>query len=354
MATFIHLPSGNWRAQIRRTGQRAISKTFEKKAEAITWSRLMEGNEDAIGAFPDAEARRRTVGQAIDGYMLGYSGRDTAIIKRLSWWKNRYGTTPVADFSAAKIKDALRDLAREDARRYGGKGKPARALGRKKGHATINRYSQAISSVLSWAVDESWIQKNVALGLKRRPEPRGRVRYLTDDERKALLAKCDESAWAELGLLVRLALSTGARLGELLGLRWEDVDLKQKVARIATSKNDEPRVLPLIEPVRKRLEAKVRPIRGGLLFHAERDDKRVNRIWRKHWEAAVAAAGVENFRFHDLRHSCASYLAMSGATPLEIGDVLGHKTLVMVRRYSHLSVEHKTRLTERVLGSMVE
>jgi len=353
MATFARLPSGNWRAQVRRTGQRPIGKTFGKKAEAVEWARLMEGDEEAISGYPDDEARRRTVGQAIDGYMLAYVGRDTAIVKRLSWWKEQHGATPLADFSTAKIKDALRDLARQDAVRNAGKGKPTASLGRKKSPATCNRYLQAISSVLTWAVDESWITKNAALGVKRRTEPPGRVRFLTDDERKALLEACDASECADLALLVRLALSTGARLGELLALQWEDIDLKAKVARVRTSKNDEPRTLPLIEAVRKRLEAKARPIKGGLLFPALRKiDTPLQ--FRPFWEAAVAAAKLKDFRFHDLRDSCASYLAMSGASPLEIGDVLGHKTLAMVRRYSHLSTEHKQRLAERVLGGMVE
>jgi integrase len=354
MATFTRLASGNWRAQVRRVGQRPIGKTFAKKADAVTWSRLMEGDEEAIAGFPNAEARRRTVAQAIDDYMLGYRGRDTAIIKRLSWWREQYGTTLLTDFTQAKIKDGLRDLARQDARRNGGKGKPTVSLGRKKGPATINRYLQAISSVLSWAVDESWISKNPALGIRRQTEPRGRVRYLSDEERVALLEACDGSEWADLGLLVRLALSTGARLGELLGLEWRDIDQKAGLAHLRKTKNDEPRTLPLIEPVRRRLEAKVRPIRGGLLFPSLRDSERRNRVWRRSWEVAVRQARLANFRFHDLRHSCASYLAMSGATPLEIGDVLGHRTLAMVRRYSHLSTEHKRSLTERVLGGMVK
>src|SRR5262245_13973079 len=160
MATFTRLPSGNWRVQVRRVGQRPIGKTFEKKADATEWSRIMEGDEDSIAAFPDAEARRRTLAQAIDGYMLGYKGRDVAIIKRLSWWRTQHGATPLADFTQAKIKEGLRDLARQDARRNAGKGKPTASLGSKKRPATCNRYLQVISSVLSWAVDESWVVKS--------------------------------------------------------------------------------------------------------------------------------------------------------------------------------------------------
>jgi integrase len=357
VATIFRLRSGSWRVQIRRAGERAISKVFEKKVEAVDWSRVMEGSRDNISAFPDAEARKRNVGQAIDAFMLAYTGRDVSIVRRLGWWKDRYGTTPLVDFNhAARIKDALRDLAREDARRWAGKAKPPRSLGKKKGPATCNRYLQSISSVLSWCVDENWIQKNAALGIKRRPEPAGRVRYLSNEERERLLAACDAQAdWPDLPLLVRLALSTGARLSELLALRWQDIDIKAKVARIPTSKNSEPRVLPLLPPVLERLEAKPRPIqKSTLLFHAERDTKRTNKTWRKAWESAVAAAKLDSrFVFHDLRHSCASELAMAGASPLEIGDVLGHRTLVMVRRYAHLSHEHKAALVARVLSEKV-
>lgn len=353
MATFTKLPSGNWRAQIRLSGQNPIGQTFRLKTEAQTWARLMEGDDDAIASFPDAEARRRTVGDAINAYMLDYTGRDPALSVRLAWWKVRYGNTSLAQFTQAKIKDGLRTLAQESAKSGDGPRRPPRSLPRRRSPATINRYQQAVSSVLSWAVDEGWITKNPALGMKKKQEPRGRTRYLSDDERTALLAACDVSEWQDLGLLVRLALSTGARRGELLNLRWHDIDLKARLARIGKTKNDEPRMLPLIEPVRNRLEAKPRPIKGGLLFPAPRNPERHYTDFRKHWKIAVAAAKLQDFRFHDLRHSCASYLAMNGASPLEIGDVLGHKTLAMVRRYSHLSTAHKQKLIERVLTDKV-
>jgi integrase len=353
VATFTRLPSGSWRAQIRKTGHEPIGKTFDSKALAREWAETMEGDREAIDAFPDAEARRRTVGIAIDAYMLAYSGRDEGIVSRLAWWKANYGAVPLAQFTPAKRNDGLRDLSLERAKHCNGPGRTMKALPRAKSPATLNRYAQAISSVLSWCVDEGWLAKNPLLGLKRRKEPRGRVRYLDDAERTALLAACDESEWSDLALLVKLALSTGARRGELLALRWQDIDLKAGLARVPQTKNDEPRVLPLVEPVRKLLEAKARPIKGGLLFPARHDATQPNTSCRLHWNAAVKAAALVDFRFHDLRHSCASYLAMNGATPLEIGDVLGHKTLAMVRRYSHLSAAHKQKLVERVLGDKV-
>ncbi len=117
---------------------------------------------------------------------------------------------------------------------------------------------------------------------------------------------------------MKIALSTGARLGEIQSLRWDDLDLKKGLAQLRTSKSGE------------------RP------FH-----------FRPHWERAVKVAELGNFRFHDLRHSCASYLAMNGASLLEIADVLGHKTLAMVKRYSHLSTAHKQSLINGTFKSMV-
>lgn len=354
MATITKLPSGSWRAQIRKAGHRPISKTFDKKGAAREWAERMEGNKDDIDAFPDAEARRRTVGGAIDAYMLEYSGRDQGVISRLSWWKANYGDVTLATLSQAKVKDALRDLSRAKAMSGTGRGGPVRSLSRKKSPATINRYRQALSSVLSWCVEQSWIAANPVLGIRKLREPRGRVRWLSDDERKALFEACAKSEWKDLGLLVRLALSTGARRGELLALRWTDIALRKGLAHVGRTKNDEPRILPLVESLRIELEKRPRPIKRGLLFPSPRDSEQPYTDARKHWNAAVKAAGIKDFRFHDLRHSCASYLAMNGATLIEIGDVLGHKTLAMVRRYSHLSTEHKQKLAERVLGEVVE
>jgi integrase len=351
MATITKLPSGSWRVRIRLAGQRSISKTFDSKLSAREWARSMEGSRDDLAAFPDAEARRRSLANAIDDYVLDYRGHDDSLQGRLAWWRQQFGTAALVDVSAAKINDGLRQLAREHAMRYNGEGAP-KSLGHAKSPATINRYLRALSSVLSWCVDQGWLGKNPAIGIRSREEPRGRVRWLSDKERAELLKACDASQWPLLGLLVRLALSTGARQSELLQLRWQDIDLKDGVAYVHETKNDDRRVLPLVKSVVSLLEAQTVPEGGGFLFPGK--GKQAFQGLRKHWLAAVAAAKLSDFRFHDLRHSCASYLAMNGATALEIGDVLGHKTLAMVRRYSHLSTKHKKALTERVLGELIE
>jgi integrase len=123
------------------------------------------------------------------------------------------------------------------------------------------------------------------------------------------------------------------------------------LAYVRTSKNGEPRVLPLVAPLVTEIE-RIRSRRADDFVFAS--DKRPGRAMRteRAFREAVAAARIENFRFHDLRHCCASYLAQNGASLLEIADTLGHKQLAMVRRYAHLSVQSKQRLVDRVLGDI--
>jgi integrase len=130
-----------------------------------------------------------------------------------------------------------------------------------------------------------------------------------------------------------------------------DVDLERGLAHIKSSKNDQPRALPLVPVVLEELkrlpiarqEACVFPSRGPL-------DK--PRAFQSSWLAALERARIRRFRFHDLRHTCASYLAQNGASLLEIADVMGHRQLAMVRRYAHLTTETKAKLVNRVLGGI--
>jgi integrase len=164
-----------------------------------------------------------------------------------------------------------------------------------------------------------------------------------------LLEAARASTWPRLYLLILMALTTGARRSELLGLRWPDVDLERRVARVATTKNSDPRMLPLpraviAELLRFSAEA-------GLLFPGTRDAT-VPYYFHKPFINALRAAGLEDVTFHTLRHSCASVLARNGATLIEIGDLLGHRQLQMTKRYSHLATAHKAALVDRVLGDL--
>jgi integrase len=197
----------------------------------------------------------------------------------------------------------------------------------------------------------------------------GRVRYLSDDERTVLLDACKKSELPELHLIVMLALTTGMRRGEILGLCWPDVDLERKLIVLNKTKNRDRRSVPIVPAVEQLLRehGRVRRLDNDMLFPArpkkrkegataEAADKDGNKpkepegaLWfDAWWYDALKAAGIEDFRFHDLRHTAASYLAMSGATTAEIAAVLGHRTLQMVKRYAHLSDQHTGAVIERM------
>ena len=178
-------------------------------------------------------------------------------------------------------------------------------------------------------------------------EPKGRVRFLSREERTRLLDACRKTP--DLYTIVVLALSTGARRGEILGLRWRDVELKRSVIVLHDTKNRDRRVLPLSGPALAIMQerSRVRHITTDRVFPNLRRPEAEYNI-RRCWPEALEAAGIEDFRFHDLRHSAASYLAMNGATLAEISEILGHRTLAMVKRYAHLTDSHVSKVVARM------
>ena len=147
-----------------------------------------------------------------------------------------------------------------------------------------------------------------------------------------------------------MALTTGARLGELLGLHWDEIDFKERTTLLIDTKNGESRTLTIPESTMVELQ-QFREVGSGLVFPSPTKFRKPFEF-RKHWHKAMVDAGIEGFRFHDLRHSCASMLVMNGATLYEAGQVLGHKSQQTTARYAHLSVDHKQALTDRILGDV--
>ena len=221
---------------------------------------------------------------------------------------------------------------------------------RTKSPTTVVRYMSALSHAFTIAVNEwEWLDSNPMSKVKKPSLPRPRVPFLDDSERQRLLQACKESPCHFLYPVVVLALSTGARYSEIMNLRWRDIDLKRGIARLEETKNGERRALPLVaaafdEVLRLRNVSESEP--SDFLF--PRADGMAPMEIRKHWDSALRNADINDFRFHDLRHTAASYLAMNGATLAEIAEVLGHKTLQMVKRYAHLSDQHVAGVVERM------
>lgn len=193
--------------------------------------------------------------------------------------------------------------------------------------STVNRYVTALSGVLTVVAKEySWIQRNPARNVTRLEDSKGRERFLSDAERLALLKECDSSEFTALGSIVRLALATGARKSELMNLQWVGVDLDRRTVRFMDTKNGDSRTVPLAAlAVAVLTEWKKGKQASGAVFPFPLSTLDIS------WRAARDLAGLGDVRFHDLRHSAASYLAMSGASLMDIAAILGHRTLAMVK-----------------------
>jgi integrase len=300
-----------------------------------------------------------TLAELADGYFSQYQGRDNTRTQRVGWWTARLGAREASSITDSDVVAALEELARAPARVYAGKDadgqKVFRARAGPRSGATVNRYQVALAALYSWAIKTRRLPKGFehpCHGIARRREPAGRVRFLSDPEREKLLAACRRSKWRRLYALVLLAITTGARRGELLALTWRDVDLKSGCAYVCTSKNDDRRTLPLTPAAVKELgRFRNRKDQDALVFRSRRragEPFAFEMVWR----AARDRAGIPELRFHDLRHTCASYLAQQGASLLEIADVLGHRDLKMSRRYAHLTVASKASLVNRILGEI--
>jgi len=186
-----------------------------------------------------------------------------------------------------------------------------------------------LKHLLNYAVECEVIPANPAANVRPPKAPAGRVRYLQPPELKHLLELCP--AW--LQPVVALAATTGMRRGEILGLRWLDVDLANSTIWLPQTKNGEGRRVYLNATAKAALES-IHPQTvptNGMVFNLNGDY--VGHTFKK----ACEELGIADFRFHDLRHTCASWLRMSGADIHTVAQVLGHKDLRMTARYSHLS-----------------
>jgi integrase len=243
--------------------------------------------------------------------------------------------TPLAEITAGRISAyKAKLLAVEKSRR-----------GRALSTASINRPLALIRHLLRLAHEE-WEVLPAVPRIKLEKEAQGRLRWLTPEEATILLTKCREQKNPTLADLVELALYTGMRQGELLGLTWGSVDRSRGVVLLEVTKSGRRREVPLNGPADAVLARRAGDGKAeGLVFGTTSWD-----AFRKHWEAALEAAKLADFHFHDLRHTFASWAVQKGATLPEVKDLLGHSTLAMVMRYAHLAPEHLRAAVSRLDG----
>lgn len=344
----------SYRVRVRLKGYPPQSATFERITDAKKWAQDTESAIRGGRHFKTSEAKRHTLGELVDRYISDVLPKKTknkrtkSIQKQqLEWWKAKIGSYLLSDITPALIAQNRDKLGKEEIRK-----------GVERSPSTVVRYMAALSHAYTMAMREwMWVEDSPMRKVSKPKEPRGRVRFLSDDERKRLLKACKDTPHPYLYTIVVLALATGMRQGEIMAIRWDDVNIKDGFIILHETKNGERRRIPLAGHTKEIMKALFdkREIASPLVFA---DFKKRVKGKAAHmdnaWKAVVKAAKLEDFRFHDLRHSAASYLAMNGASLAEIAEVLGHKTLQMVKRYAHLSEAHTSKvvaaMNKRIFG----
>jgi integrase len=337
----------SYRVKVRLKGFPPETASFERVTDAKQWAAKIESDIRAGRHF--GQSKRHTFNDLADEYES--HAKD---IDRLNYWRKVFGDDSLDTITPARISKERDKLLLEETRNFA---MPTRNFAMPATHdpeidsqrprakrtgATVNRYLASLSSCLSYGVKTlEWIERNPCERVKKPSESKGRVRFLSDNERIRLLEAC--RSHPELYLAVILSLTTGARQGEIMSLRWGQIDFARQVIVLHKTKNGETRSIPLVGEAFTLLQerAKVRNLHDDRIFPARPRAKKSECLdLNNPWRTALKAAGITDFHWHDLRHTAASYLAMSGISLVEIAKVLGHRTLAMVARYSHLSDGH--------------
>jgi len=321
--------------RIRMRGKPEAAASFERFTDARIWAQQIETEMRDGRYIKTAEAQKHTISDLVERYIRDVLPRTVKVGRfyaiQLGWWKRQIGDVLLSELTPVLISEHRELLSQTETIRK-----------TKKSNATVNRYLAALSTAISTAINEwGWMEENPLRKVSKLKEPRGRVRYLSDEERELLLIACKESHNPDLYLTVILAMSTGGRRAEIWGLSWKCVDLKNGFITFEETKNDEPRSVPLtghaLEMMLER--SKTSRIETNLVFPS-RVDPQKSFDFRRPFQMALKAAKIEDFRWHDLRHCAASYLVMAGVDMRTVAEILGHKTIQMTQRYAHLSPEH--------------
>lgn len=317
----------SYRVKIKLKGYPPQTATFQRITDAKKWASATESAIRENRHFKTAEAKKHSFNDLVTRYyseiLPNYNEKEQKERKsKLEWWDKNMGHYLLSDITSVAISEQKSKMTQ--------------------GAATVDKYIKNLSHAFTIAVNDwGWLEENPVKKVTCPKLPDGRVRFLDDEERGKLLKACKESSNTWLYPCVILALSTGMRQGELMGLSWQDVNLNEGYLILHKTMNGTRRHVPLsgLALLLLHEHAKVRRLDTQLLFPGKVHPNQPIDL-RQPFEAALKITEISDFHWHDLRHCTASYLAMNGASLAEIAEVLGHKTLSMVKRYAHLSDGH--------------
>lgn len=257
------------------------------------------------------------------------------------WWIKKIGHLNISDVDVPLLVSCKNILESE------APDKPYKGHD-KKSNSTVRKYLFALSSVLRYAVRSlHLLDRNPMSDVDKPQKQKGVVRFLSDEERKMLLESCKQHSEI-LFVFVLLAIYSGGRYTELLTLKYENIDFENEMIHFLDTKNNEPRGVPIYHRVMEMFKEYIEKnnIKSGYVFI---DNKKGKLPYLKGaFEKVIKKCKINNFRFHDLRHTYASYLAQDGAELLEIALLLGHKTTEQVKVYAHLTKKRTAKVVRKM------
>lgn len=340
MASFRKRGELQWQARVARKGFPPQVKTFNTKSEAEGWAATVESSM-AHGIFvSSAESERTTVAEALARYQRERTIEKKGAAPERSRIK-RLLADPISMRSLSSIRSS--DVASYRDKRLNDVSAQ-----------TVVHEVNLISNLFNVARKEWGMEnlRNPAEVVKKPKLPNGRNRRLEGSEEQYLLNAAGKSS-ASLRVLILVALGTAMRLGEMLQLRWNDVDLTRRIAVLRDTKNGDTRQVPLSTNVVEAISALERLGPDSYVFANWKATDSFQATWRRAVKRAqtsyqlqsleadteIDPRFLQDFRFHDLRHEAASRLFELGFNPMEVAAITGHKTLQMLKRYTHLRAE---------------
>jgi integrase len=309
-----------WRVKIRRAGLPAQTRTFDNKALAQQWARSVETGIDNGVVVDRRLAERTSLAEILERYR-----REVTPTKRGAADDNlrlkAMALRPFARIRMAALKSSHLAAYRDE------------RLKVVSGATVIREFN-----ILSHAIDTARREWDIYLPVnhpctlvRRPPQSRPRNRRLQGDEEQRLLAVCRAARNPGLVHFVALAIETGMRRGELLALQWANVDLEKRTGFLPITKNGESRCVPLSSRAIAVLRALPASTTGRVFSELTAD------ALKQSYRRAVRRAGIAGLRLHDLRHEATSRFFEKGLNVMEVASVTGHKTLQMLKRYTHLN-----------------
>jgi integrase len=333
-----------YRVQVRIKNGEHLSKNFDSFVEAKNWKRQTVAAIKSGSPYETTQMRRLTIGDLIDRYFeieLKKLRDQETVRGQLNWFKKEVGHITLNNFKEEIIVKCREKLTNTPTKN-----------GKFRSSATVNRYLGALSSLINVAIRE-WrlIASSPLKNIRKLQESRGRTRHLSKDERMRLIQACKESSCLHLYAITMIAFLTGMRKGEILGLRWKDIDLEQRRLTLHRTKNGDQRILPLIGPLLTLLQDLNTQRKDlydlSLLFPGRNGKKGLD--FRQSWKVALEKAKIKNFHFHDTRHDFISLMAELGYPLHVISMIVGHRShSITATRYSHLSLEHAEKALKQI------